>query len=88
MSNIYIYIDKFYLGLNLFVLPLAAFCLIFVISKTTFTGTIVGIIILFAYFASYTLTFLINPGIPDRKLSQYDANHIERIRNNKYIYIV
>ncbi len=46
---------------------IATLCLVCIISEVTTLGTMVGVLIMLVQAGSYFYTFIINPGIPDRR---------------------
>ena len=83
INKLNIILGPLYVCLNLITFPITICCILFVVVKVTIMGTVIGILILLAQFSSYTLVFLINPGIPNKNQVISDEASIARIRDNR-----
>ena len=71
-----------YICLNTFALGIAIVVIKYLMFNVSKTGTIMGILITLFYFISYTLTFIMNPGIADRT-RQFSKNYIRQLPSKK-----
>ena len=69
---------------NAFIVPLSIGGLFFAVAKVSGTAFIIGLLLFLIQFTSYFYVFIINPGIPYKRLSLFDEFSINRIINNPY----
>ncbi len=60
--------------------------LIMVVLPVSFSGFFGGICVYLLQLASYTLVFIVNPGLPSKRLSLYDQLSVDRIIDNPYSF--